>query len=88
MTELQKIRFEDVKESGLKHVIKIAEMFERHSVGILNYIKHKITNSIAENLNGKIQLVKAISRGFKAFKNYRVAILFHLGKLDMFPQET
>ncbi len=38
-------------------------MFERHSVEIINYIKHKITNSIVENLNGKIQLVKAISRG-------------------------
>jgi len=58
----------DVKKSGLKHVIKIAEMFERQSVGILYYIKHKITNSIAENLNGKIQLVKAISRGLKHSK--------------------
>ncbi len=77
----------DAKESGLKYIVKVAEMFERHSVGILNYIRHKVTNSIPENLNGKIQLIKAISRGFKAFKNYRIAILFHLGKLDMLPQK-
>ena len=62
-------------------------MFERHSIGILNYIKHKITNALTENINGKIQLIKAISRGFKAFKNYKIAILFHLGKLDMLPRK-
>ncbi len=69
---------EDTRESGLKHMINVAEMFNRHWTGIGNYIKHRISNSISENLNGKIQKIKTIARGFRAFNNYRIAILFHL----------
>lgn len=75
----------DVSKSGLKYMIEIAEMFDRHRIGIINYVEHKITNSLAENLNGKIQLLKFISRGFKSYKNFRIAILFHYGKLDLLP---
>jgi len=78
----------DVKESGLTNMIKVAEMLKNHAVGLLNYIKHKISNALAENLNGQIQKIKTIGRGFYAFKNYRNAILFHLGKLDMIPHKV
>jgi len=43
---------------------------------------------MAENLNGQIQRMKTVGRGFRAFKNYRNAILFYLGKLDMIPHKT
>lgn len=75
----------DVTNSGLKYMIKIAEMFDRHRIGIINYVEHTITNSLAENLNGKIQLLKFISRGFKSYNNFRIAILFHYSKLDLLP---
>ena len=75
----------DVKESRLTNMIKVADMLKNHAAGLLNYIKHKISNALAENLNGQIQKIKTIGRGFYAFKNYRNAILFHLGKLDMIP---
>ncbi len=78
----------DVKESGLANMIKVAEMLKNHAAGLLNYIKHKISNALAENLNGQIQKIKTIGRGFYAFKNYRNAILFHLGKLDMIPHKV
>jgi transposase len=78
----------DVKESGLTNMIKVAKILKNHSVGLLNYIKHKISNALAENLNGQIQKIKTIGRGFYAFKNYRNAILFHLGKLDMIPHKV
>lgn len=76
----------DVKESGLQYMLKVSKMITRHWSGIISYLSHNITNSIAENINGKIQQVKTIARGFRAFANYRTAILFYLGKLDMFSQ--
>jgi len=75
----------DVKESGLKYMIKVSELINRHWSGIITYIKHKITNSQSENINGKIQKIKTIAQGFYGFKNYRNSILFYLGKLDLFP---
>jgi len=32
-----------------------------------------------------IQSIKANARGFRSFENYRVAILFQCGKLDLKP---
>jgi len=80
--------FNDVKESCLPHMIKVAMILRNHPAGLLNYIKHKISNGMAENLNGQIQRIKTVGRGFYAFKNYRNAILFYLGKLEMLPHKT
>jgi len=49
---------------------------------------HRVSNGIAEGLNGQIQLLKASARGFRQFGNFRVAILFFLGKLDMYPHKS
>ncbi|MCF7797362.1 MAG: transposase, partial [Lentisphaeria bacterium] len=38
-----------------------------------------------EGLNSRIQQLKSVARGFRSFENYRTAILFHLGGLDMIP---
>ena len=78
---------DDVKKSGLKYMIKTSELITRHWNGIITYIKHKITNSPAENINGRIQKIKTIARGFNAFGNYRTSILFYLGKLDLAPHK-
>lgn len=78
----------NAKESGLKHVIKVVNMLEKHSLGLFSYIEHKTNNGLAENINGRIQQIKTVGRGFSSFKNYRNAILFYLGKLDMFPHKT
>lgn len=80
--------YQDIKDRSLKHMIKVGKMLIAHSEGLLNYIEHQITNSVAEWLNGKIQEIKTIARGFRKFENFRIAILFFLGNLDLYPQET
>ncbi|MFN8790245.1 MAG: transposase, partial [Bdellovibrionales bacterium] len=35
--------------------------------------------------NSKIQTIKANARGYRSFSNYRIAILFYCGKLDLYP---
>ncbi len=78
---------EKVQNSGLVTMKKVAKTFEKHAKGIVNYVKHKITNAKTERFNGKIQTLKNVARGYKNFKNFRSAILFFNGKLDLLPHE-
>lgn len=71
--------------SRLKPIISVAKMLKRHLDGLLAYIEHSITNAVTEGLNSKIQTIKSNARGFRNFEHYRIAILFHCGKLDMMP---
>jgi len=71
--------------SRLKPVIEVARTLKRHLPGLLTYCKHRITNAVSEGLNSKIQSLKANARGFRNFNHYRISILFHCGKLELFP---
>jgi transposase len=74
--------------SRLTPMSDVAKMIKRHLENILTYLKHRITNAVAEALNSRIQQIKSAARGFRKFDNYRTAILFHCGKLDMYPHKT
>lgn len=71
--------------SRLKPIIKVAKTIKRHFKGILAYLEHHITNAVSEGINSKIQSIKASARGFRNFQNYRISILFHCGKLNLYP---
>jgi len=71
--------------SRLKPIIKVAKMIKNHLDNILTYLHYPITNAKAEGFNSKIQSVKSAARGFRNFDNYRTAILFHCGKLALYP---
>ena len=75
----------EVVKSENRHLLKVAKMLKDHKEGLLNYVKHKVTNAAAEALNSMIQEIKTIARGFRRFENFRVAILFFLGKLQLNP---
>lgn len=74
-----------VKKSQNVHLMKVGTLFEKHFGGILSYIKHRVTNAIAEGLNSRIQQLKAKARGYKSTAAFRIAILFHFGKLYLYP---
>jgi len=74
--------------SRLKPMIEAAKTLKRHLPGLLAYCKHRITNAAAEGMNSKIQLIKANSRGYRNFEKYRIAILFHCGRLDLYPLKS
>jgi transposase len=69
----------------LKPMIAVAKMLKRHLLNLLNYHHYRLTNATAEGLNSRIQAIKANARGFCSFQNFRVRILFFLGKLDLSP---
>jgi len=77
-----------VLSTGNKAMIKVAESFHRHVGGIINYFYAKASNAMAERLNGKIQELKVIGKGYNNFEQLRIAVLFFFGKLDLVPLKT
>jgi transposase len=71
---------------GQRALTKVAERLRAHLPGLLAFFRHRVTNAIAEQINGQIQYLKAAARGYRRFANFRVAILFFLGKLELYPQ--
>jgi len=76
---------ERVVSGGNAGLLKVATLFKGHLEGLTNYITHRISNGIAESLNSRIQQLKAKARGFSSPKAFRTAILFHFGKLHLYP---
>jgi transposase len=72
----------------LKPIAEVAKRLKRHLDNILTYLRHRITNAVAEGLNSKIQQIKSVARGFRNFENFRIAILFYCGKLDLYPHTS
>jgi len=75
-----------VEETGMKEVIRVATMFREHFMVVCNALCHTQSNAKAERMNGKIQEIKTIGRGYRRFENFRVAILFFCGGLSLYPQ--
>jgi len=71
--------------SRLKPMIAKAKMLKEHLPNILTYLTHPITNALSESLNSKIQWVKYTARGFRNLDNFKTAIYFHCGGLDLPP---
>ena len=72
-------------QSNIKEITKVIETFKNHISGIINAMVKTFSNAMAERLNGKIQEVKAIAKGYRTFENFRSAILFFNGGLYLYP---
>ena len=48
-------------------MIKVVKMFNNHLKGVCNAMLEK-SNAMAERLNGKIQEIKTVARGYRTFK--------------------
>ena len=78
----------DAKKTNIKEISDVVEMFDRHEQGIINAIQTGSNNARAERINGSIQELKTIGRGYSKPENFRIAILFFHGFLDLFPQNS
>ena len=75
------------EQSALKAIRKPAKTFQKHATGIINDIKHKVTNALVERINGKIQNLNQVAGSYTSFHNFRIAVLFFNffnGKLSLF----
>jgi transposase len=71
--------------SRLEPIRKAAETVRRHIDNILTYYQHPVTNAMSEGLNSKIQKIKSMACGFRNLENFKTAIYFHCGGLDLYP---
>lgn len=67
-------------------MIRVARTMKRYLSWILNYLVHRHTNPRAEAVNSKMDQVKYQARGYGNRDNFRRAILFHCGGLDLYPR--
>jgi len=74
--------------SRLKPMAQVAWMIRRHLPNVLTYHRHRITNAGLEAVNATIQWVKKTARGFRNVDNFKTAIYFHCGGLDLYPLES
>ena len=77
-----------VEASGLAPLRRIANMIFSHLKGIFAWFWHPISNGPAEGFNSAILTLKHIARGFRNVANFRIAILFHHGKLAPTPRKS
>jgi transposase len=75
----------DAIDRNIKEIDKVVEMFINHLSGVVNALLINLSNAMAERLNGKIQELKTIGRGYRTFTNFRNAILFFNGGLNLYP---
>ena len=71
-----------VNGSNLEPVKKVSRMLENRLQGLLNYLKHRITNAASEGMNSLVARIIANARGLRTFAALRIRVLFFLGKLD------
>jgi transposase len=69
----------------LRPVIDAAHTLKRHQAGLLSYFAHRITNAGAESLNSRIQAIRVTARGYRNRNNFKTAIYFHRGGLQLYP---
>jgi len=55
----------DAQVVGLKPMVKIAKMLERHRKGLLSYFEHWISTGPREGLNNKLKVLKRQAYGFR-----------------------
>jgi transposase len=51
-----------------------------------SYCTQGITNSVAEGMNSKIMFIKRRVGGYRNPDNFKTAIFFHCGGLELYPQ--
>ena len=72
---------------NIKEIKQLIETFDRHQKCIINAIATGSNNARVERLNGSLQELKTIGRGYRNKENFRIAILFLHGDLDMLPHK-
>lgn len=63
-------------------------MIKAHLTNVLTQFVHTITRATTEALNGVIKKLAKRAYGFRSFANFRTAILFHYGHLQLYPSNA
>ena len=77
-----------VRRSGIKPMVRVADMLVRHKELLLNYFraKRQFTNAVTEGKNHKARVMLAKSYGHRSYKVLQLALYHALGELPEPPR--
>ena len=70
--------------SGLEPMRKLAETVRRHR-DHPDYYQHPVTHAMSDGLTSQIQKIKSMAWEFRNIENFKTAIYFHYGGLNVPP---
>lgn len=78
--------YRSVIHTKLTPMKKVARTIKERLANVVSYCTHGITNAVAEGINSKIQAVKRRVGGYRNQENFKTAIFFYCGGLDLYPR--
>ena len=66
-------------------MMRVDRAIEKHLRGIINAIVMGVSNARTESINARIQRIEQNAAATRDQSSFRVAILFHSGGLDLYP---
>jgi transposase len=78
--------YRSVIHTKLEPMKAVARTIKDRLDNVVSYCTHGITNSVAEGMNSKIMSIKRRVGGFRNVENFKTAIFFYCGGLDLYPR--
>lgn len=78
--------YKSVIHTRLEPLKKVARTIKERLKNIASYCDLGITNAVAEGMNSKIMSIKRRVGGYRNVENFKTAIYFHCGGLQLYPQ--
>ena len=78
--------YRSVIHTKLEPMKKVARMIRERLSNVVSYCTHRITNAVAEGINSKIMSIKRRVGGYRNIENFKTAIYFYCGGLDLYPR--
>lgn len=78
--------YKRVIHTKLTPLKKVAKTIQERLTNVVSYCTHGITNAVAEGINSKIMSIKRRVGGYRNRENFKTAIYFYCGSLDLYPR--
>jgi len=78
--------YRSVIHTNLAPMKKVARTIKQRLQNVVSYCTHRITNAVAEGMNSKIMSIKRRVGGFRNIENFKTAIFFYCGGLQLHPR--
>ena len=80
-----RVWYKRVIHTRLEPLKKVARTIKQRLANVVSYCTHGITNAVAEWINSKIMAIKRRVGGYRNRENFKIAIYFYCGGLDLYP---
>lgn len=78
--------YKRVIHTRLEPIKRVARSIKERLDNVVSYCTHSITNAVAEGINSKIMAIKRRVGGYRNRQNFKTAIYFYCGGLDLYPR--